>query len=195
MLPYPQDANELVSIVGIDPGSETLGCSILCFNLRTFEIISVEAVTFIGSKLTSSDWTGEIFNDRIQRIQAHERNLLQLFQRINPLIIAIESPFMSVRRPSAYGALTEVVCAVRNAVLQFDVWRPLYLVDPPNAKKAVNAKGNADKEGVKAGLKTIPELMQALQVPIEHLDEHSIDAIAVGYYFYLQFKHSSMSHF
>lgn len=71
---------------------------------------------------------------------------------------------------------------LRQSVMQYDQWLPYYMVDPPTVKKAVGAKGNADKEEVKRQLLLIPEIVEKSLVDLSTLDEHSIDAIAVGYF-------------
>jgi Holliday junction resolvasome RuvABC endonuclease subunit len=86
---------------------------------------------------------------------------------------------MNLRRPQAYGALTEVVSMIRSTVIDHDWFVPFSLVDPPTVKMAVGAKGNADKDGVMAAMKLIPEITALIDCST--LDEHSVDAIAVGY--------------
>jgi Holliday junction resolvasome RuvABC endonuclease subunit len=184
MLPIPEDDNYITSVIGIDPGSETLGCGIVYFNCFTFEIVGCEAYTFKGSKLPGSDWLMQTFNDRIKRIDALKENLINIFNKVLPVSICAEAPFMSMRRPSAYGALTEV--------MEHDAWKTLYLVDPPSVKVCIHAKGNADKEMVKQAMLLVPELTQTCTTPIAFLDEHSVDALAVAYWMYLQLRDSKL---
>lgn len=192
MLAYPTDLNTTVSVVGIDPGSESLGFCDFKFDLLTFEIVSINPATFFGSRLNNDPWLTEIYGDRFARIKAHENNLLSLFEHIRPIAVVCESPFINMRRPQAYGALTEVIAAVRSAVLRYDYWKPLYSVDPSSAKRAVGAKGNADKQQVKAALSLMPHLVSALTVDLQALDEHSVDAIAIAYHQYLLYKNSTL---
>ncbi len=190
MLPIPSDTNCIVNVVGIDPGTETLGVGIVSFDINTFEIVRCEAMTFRGSRMPGSEWLGLMFNDRAKRIQAHQINLLQLLLTVNPICVACESPFINMRQPTAYGALTEVVVGIAQAVRDFDVWRPLYMVSPPQVKQAVGAPGNADKETVKAKLLAILALVSVCTTDPSMMDEHSIDALAVAYYQYLNCRES-----
>lgn len=89
------------------------------------------------------------------------------------------------RFPAAYGALVECVAYIRFALFEYDETMKLNMVDPPTAKVAVGVSGKSkDKlevmEGVerlvKEGRLIIPEGMA-----INALDEHSTDAIAVGW--------------
>jgi len=184
MLPIPSDTNELITICGIDPGSEHIGLSVLKFNVLTFQLYSIDAFTITGSKLNNSQWTMDIFNDRIARIEAHEKHLIELFNYIQPNYFSVESPFINMRRPAAYGALTEVICAIRNAVQAYDRWKAPYMVDPSSAKKCIGAKGNADKNDVRIALMKIDEINHVLIKDISLLTEHAIDAIAIAYHLY-----------
>jgi Holliday junction resolvasome RuvABC endonuclease subunit len=181
MLPIPSDPNTIVSIIGIDPGSTNLGCAILSFDILTNQITCLEAYTFRGERLPGSEWTASIDNDRRKRITALEDKLFEVFMFVNPICIACESAFINVKRPSADGALTEVVCAIRSAVARFDIWRVLRMVAPSSVKNAVGAMGGGDKDAVKKALLNISELTSVVLTPITEMDEHSVDAIAVAY--------------
>lgn len=182
MLILPKNPQRIATIVGIDPGTETLGFSELDFDIETFELRRWEPVTFLGSKLLkSSDWVGQVHGARYQRLDAYGRHLQKLFDQIDPYVIACEAPFINMRRPQAYGALTEIVYEIRRAVMAHNRWKEPYLIDPSTVKNSVGAKGNADKDAIKASIARIPELTAVLTRPLEELDEHSLDSGAVAY--------------
>lgn len=178
-----KNTNTIVNIIGIDPGTNTLGFSVIYFDCKTLTILSTFATTFIGEKLSRyDDYSRFLHGDRFMRLRAHEENLLHLFRQFQPFQVVAESNFMNTRRPQAYGALVETVSAIKSALYRFDPWKPLYLIDPPTVKKAIGAKGNADKEEVKRCLlKLEDDLHYQGDIPITALDEHSIDAIAIAY--------------
>ena len=189
MLTMPQGSSDTVSIVGIDPGTQNLGVAVLLINIVSFKIVYSEAWTIVGSRLAGKDsWAEELHGARFSRIAALEQNLLNIFRHFRPLEIACESPFYSQRHPQAFGALTEVICGVRNAVINYDQWKYLHLIDPPSVKQAVGAKGNAQKEIIKEKILQLTELCYSGNIPIQFLDEHSIDALAVGYSCYKTLK-------
>lgn len=189
MLVIPKDSPSLVSVIGIDPGSETLGLAVLTYDLQTKLIVGCKANTYVGSKLRyNSPWIEEIHGARTARIKAHEENLVNIFKIERPVAIACESPFFNQRRPQAYGALTEVATAIRNAVLEYNEWLRLYFYDPPTVKRAVKAAGNALKDEVKAKVKQLDNLNYNGDKPLDSLDEHSIDSIAVAYCHYLKMR-------
>ncbi len=180
MLTMPEASSSIASIIGIDPGSHALGVSVLKFDIRTLEIVSIEAWTLIGKKLVGKDdWVTGVFGERDGRVFALQEELLEIFQYYQPLMIASESPFINSKFPQAGLALTVVVSGIRHAVMQFDVWKPLYLIDPPSVKIAVGAPGNAPKEVVKEKIIQLG-LNYVGPTPLSELDEHSIDASAVA---------------
>jgi len=189
MLTLPESSQTYATIVGIDPGTETLGFAELDFDIRTFEIVGWRAQTYYGSKLLKgSDWVAEVHGARYKRLQAHRKNLIKLFEQIEPYVIACEAPFINMRRPQAYGALTEAVYEIRLAVQAHCAWKELYLFDPSSVKNAIGAKGNADKDAVKASILKIKELSSVQPGVLEGLDEHSLDSLAVAYVAYQQLK-------
>lgn len=186
MLTMPKEAPSVVSICGIDPGSNTLGLAILRFSIETLDIVSSEAMTLHGKKTARYSWTTEIHGERHGSIESNREFLLQLFIAERPLQIASESPFFNHLHPSAYGPLVESISAVRQAVMQYDLWKPLYMIDPPTVKNAVGVKGNrGGKEGKELMRQAVLSLASVLKyagaIPITALDEHSIDALAVAY--------------
>ncbi len=192
MLRMPDDAERVATIIGIDPGSDTLGVGVITFDLVDLDIVSSRAFTLNGTRNGRGTFTTEIHGDRLGRIESHRANLVGVFRHFQPLEIACESPFMSRRMPSAFGALTETVSAVRQAVMQYDVWRYLNLIDPPTVKRAVGVAGNTGgPEGKKLMTQAIARIADILaydgEVPIEQLDEHSIDGLAVAFCHFTQF--------
>lgn len=180
MLTMP-DSSPYASILAIDPGTETLGIACIEYDCRTGVIHGSEAKTFKGSKLGKNSWVAEIHGDRFNRINAHRTNLARILNIVQPAFIASESPFFSRAHPQAYGALTEIVYALQLTIFAYDPLMSVQMVDPPTVKNAVGAKGNADKEGVRVGVLAIPDLNYAGRIPLEALDEHSIDSLAVAY--------------
>ena len=55
------------------------------------------------------------------------------------------------------------------------------MIDPSTIKKAVNASSFADKQNVKKAVMSLVDINY--EGNIDELDEHAIDALAVGYCF------------
>jgi Holliday junction resolvasome RuvABC endonuclease subunit len=188
MLSVPADPCETVTLIATDPGSESLGCACFTLDIRTLSIVNIWARTYHGSKLYPNTYTAFLHGERLAKIEAHEALLLKVLQDERPVCLVCESPFINMKRPQAYGALMEVISAIRSAMRQYDFQRPMYMVDPPSAKKAVGAPGNADKLTVQQHILANQEIMRALSSPLHSLDEHSFDAIAIGYHQVLQYR-------
>ena len=172
-------------IVGIDPGSTTLGFSILEYDLHSFEIVRSYARTFNAGKMKLSELDIVNHSERYARIYELMDALYDAFVELQPNFVISESPFMAMRRPQAYGALVEVVFAIRSALRKYDPTMNLDLIDPPRAKNAVGAPGNAKKEQVHDSLK---KLLSSLHFDesrssksFDELDEHSVDGLAIAY--------------
>jgi Holliday junction resolvasome RuvABC endonuclease subunit len=193
MLPYPLDKNAQACIVGIDPGSETLGVCILYFNVVTIQVTEIITNTYIGSKLPISPMLSLMHGDRVSRIAAHQLNLINIYRQHNPVAVVSEAPFYNPRRPNAFGALVEVICAIRNSVINYSDTMCLYQIDPASVKRAIGAKGNADKDVVKQHIGLIPEIVNNLKIPLNLLDEHSIDATAVAYHHLLSYRNNQLN--
>lgn len=176
---------EVGRIVGIDPGSTTLGFSILEYNLRSFKIVRTCAYTFNANKMRLDALDIANHSERYARIYELMDALYDAFLTIRPNFVISESPFMAMRRPQAYGALVEVVFAIRSALRKYDPTMTLDLIDPPSAKNAVGAAGNAKKEQVQAALKKLLSILNFDEAhsaaPFDKLDEHSVDSLAIAY--------------
>lgn len=182
MLEMPENASPLITVVGIDPGSETLGYAELKYDSRTKEIVSTFACTFIGSKLCKNLLTLRYEEHRHLRIKAHSENLLKMFNAAEPDYVVAESSFINVKRPVAYGVLMEVMAGIRHAMSQYDPYAYFGTIDPSSIKNAVGVKGGSkDKDLIKHALMKIPELNYKGDIPIANLDEHSCDALAAVY--------------
>ena len=185
MLPFPPDPTPF-RIVGVDPGTDTLGAATLDVYLGTGQVCLVEVHTFHGERLIREYREIEsIHGHRVARLLAHEDNLFGYFSYTQPHCIISESPFLG-RFPQAYAALTDCISSIRRAVMRYNMFLPLLQVDPPTVKLAVGVKGRGTtKDDVKRGLMKLlvetGKLQNPNQVDIEALDEHSVDAIVVAY--------------
>lgn len=180
MLHLPPGGSSIAKVIGIDPGSETLGVGIMSFDTVSQAILRTDAFTVFGSKLGGNEWLGFLHGDRFQRIAQLSQNLTHLFRQEVPLAIAVESPFFNHLRPQAYGVLMEVMAAIRQAVWDYDPWHELYLIDPSSVKKAAGVLGNANKDTMREAIRILSPQLH-LTCDVDLLDEHSIDAVAVAY--------------
>ena len=185
----PPEIETPFRVVGIDPGTETLGFSVLDLSLTSGKITVAHSETLITQKMLA-DYRQEeqTYGGRTARLMALEDRLFLMFEHLQPHAICAESPFLS-RFPQAFAALTECVSYVRRAVCRYDRYKPLELVDPPTAKKAVgvSVKRGITKDDVRAAIEKLP-IEYAEGIVLDALDEHQVDSIAVAYHQTLIFK-------
>lgn len=175
------DSNSF-KLVSIDPGTDNLGFCIMDISYENFSILKTTVSTIVASKSVFEDsLISQIHGYRMARIQKLKQTLIDHFNKINPAIIVCESPFFNPRRPGAFQPLAEILFAIKESTIEYNSWLPLYLIDPSSIKKSVNAPGNADKIIMKKQVCSLTDLNYEGDVTLEDLDEHSIDAIAVGY--------------
>ncbi len=151
-------------ILGIDPGTNILGYSILIGNKNTLKITSCGVL-----KLKSTD--------------SHFKRLHQIFSQISALIelhrpsdMAIEAPFYGKNIQSmlklgrAQGAA--ILAGVENNLT-------IEEYSPRRIKQSITGNGNASKERVARMI----ESMYTLPKATVHLDETDAIAVAVCHYF------------
>lgn len=179
------------TILGVDPGSETMGYGVLKVDTETLKITDASAFTIKGSRSQHMrQWDSDLYSDQIARIRAHQVEFLRVLNEVDPDVVICESAFYNRLRPNAYEVLVRVQTMLRDTLSKWDCWRELYLIDPPTAKKSFGAAGNAKKEAMLAALKANPELNHF--PGILELDEHSVDALAVGHHYYKHIQKSRL---
>lgn len=173
------DDDDTFSILSTDPGTSTLGYCVTKLQIETLKLIDAYAWTVDSTRLAFyKDEIVDVHGEKFARIISHKRNLENVLRFYNPLFVVCETPFFNRLRPSAGGPLYELYTTIEQTVFEWDQYKPLYGIDPKSVKKAIGAAGNAKKPDMLARIKEIDELAC---VKPDFLDEHSIDAVAVGY--------------
>lgn len=182
MLVIPDNSEDSINLIGIDPGTTMVGLSVINLDIETLKINYSKAWSVNANKLIDNDaWVEYLFSARTNRVLAIRKMLERVFKYFKPTIITSESPFINSRFPQSGIALTEVLSAITAAVMAYDRWTTLHLISPSEVKNAVKAKGNADKTEMKRCITLISDLNYAGEIPMVELDEHAIDALAVNY--------------
>lgn len=171
--------------MGIDPGTDTLGVSVLDVHLHLNTLSLVFAQTFQGAQMAQHyRYIMQVHGDKVARLKAHEDNLYYLLTLYQPHEVISEAPYMG-RFPAAYGALVQCMDSIRGALIRYDPMLPLHTADPPTVKNAVGVGGRTgDKALMATAVQQLVEqsiLLNPNGLCIAALDEHSIDSIAVAY--------------
>lgn len=174
-------------IIGIDPGLSNTGVSVFTIDYATGKILSIFAFTIVNDKLPDrTNLDPEIVIERTIKLYKLRDGIEWVLATYNPAYVVCEAPFYNRFMPMAFGALLEVVGMVHSAILQWNNNVGFHTVAPLLVKKLINTKAVKNdtlkgKELVKKAVFEIPEIMNVLEVPLDSLSEHAIDAIAVGY--------------
>ena len=151
-------------ILGIDPGTNILGYSILIGNKNTLKITSCGVLKLKGT---------DTHFDRLHQIFTQISELIQLHQ---PSDMAIEAPFYGKNIQSmlklgrAQGAA--ILAGLENKLIIAEY-------SPRRIKQSITGNGNASKERVARMI----ESMYTLPKATVHLDETDAIAVAVCHYF------------
>ena len=178
------------NLIGIDPGLNTTGVAILKVDSRTMRILSVEAFTLASAKLV--DRTGmdpEYFTERTIKLYRLKAAIQWVLGQYGPIAVGCESPFYNRLMPMAYGALLEVLNVIYSSIIEYNPNIYFQTVAPLLVKKHVGSGGQKGKLDMKNCLRNLPEIMNVMAVDLESLDEHSIDAISVGYALVKEHQH------
>lgn len=172
-------------IVGIDPGTDTVGFAVIDLDLVTGNMAIGEVHTLVGSEhLKYYRRRCATHGARFVRLQLIKESLIEGFLVQQPDAVICESPYFNPRRPGAFYALVEAVSTVKEAVYEYRDDLACLFVDPAKAKANIGVSGKSgDKEAIG------PALAQATYLKglprfaaLPYWDEHSRDALAIAYY-------------
>lgn len=169
-------------ILSIDPGLNHLGLSVTIVDFADKTVVKTVTDTVHVKDKNLNHYVVDNYGARQAKIDYLNEHLIKWIDQYQPITIAIETPFYNMRRPAAFMPLVELLYQLRLTVRTHAPTCNLALYPPSIIKKAVGAKGGAKKEEVKeqvVALESFFHLEDSL--PIEELDEHSIDSLAIFY--------------
>lgn len=167
------------NVIAIDPGLSQ--CGIAVFSMVEDQLASIHPFTIVNSQIRyESDLPIEYHTERNQRINLLCQTFRQVLQQYNPILIVCESPFFNPTRPTAFGSLTETLAVLRYETFLYNSIIPFITFSPQEVKQTFKQSGKIGKLVMKDALQARTDIVTKLITPVELLDEHSIDAIAVG---------------
>lgn len=170
------------SLVALDPGLNNIGVAHYDIDVSAKTIRSIQAYTLRSQKVPEvCGLDPELYTERILKKRNMMTCLAEALSYYKPHAVACESPFFDRRKPGSYSVLVEVLTAIHETVIDYDARVTLNMVEPLLVKNRLGVAGQKGKEVVKEALIKCNEIMSVLQNDVQTLDEHAIDAIAVGY--------------
>lgn len=173
---------ESMTFLAIDPGLNNVGIAIYKIQLNPFEFISIEAFTLKADKMVDqSGLDDDDHGERAHKLRTVEYALNAILEREDPCWVVCESPFFDRRKPGSYGVLMEVLSNITRTILNYNPLIRFSMVEPQLVKKVFGVAGIKGKEVVAEAVQKNQVVMSALITPFKDLDDHGIDAVAVGW--------------
>lgn len=173
-------------IMSIDPGTNHLGYAISDVYLGVPDsLMTVVHVETLDAFDLARRYTTllEVHGEKVTKLYALEQALKRIIERFKPDIVISESPYMA-RFPNAFSALIECLKTIRSVLIEYDPCMALKLIDPATIKSRVGVSGKSgNKDLMTNAIKRLINEEKISFIDTSILDEHSIDAIAVGYAF------------
>lgn len=176
----------ITTILAIDPSSNCTGVAIFEVDDYTGDIVSIVADTIEVNKLVYDPDVEELHSDKMNRLIKLEYKFNQILDEYNPQVVVIEGSFYNPTRPNAFKSLSEVISLLHRASIEHNKNVPFITLSPKTIKNSINSLVVTDKgkDVIKDSIKLIPEIYNLVCNFIDKLDNHGIDAIAVGYAFF-----------
>lgn len=170
-------------VLSIDPGSKNMGIAVLEDKLDGSKKLIKSAQTFLlKDNHPAYTYALDIHGSLSVRLMVMRDILINFIRTERPHAVIIESNYLG-KFAQSFAVLTECVAVARSVLYEYDPFIPLYTVDPTTVKTNAGMKKikGTDKEDVKRALISRQDL--DWHVNPHMLDEHSIDACAIGYYY------------
>lgn len=171
-------------ILSADPGSTMMGLAIteISPDFKTLTVVDATTVNLAKLLNRNEQSRAELFGDKVTKLHILRQAVSKYAEAWEPLIAIAETPYKG-RFAQAYAVLTECYSAIRLGLYDHNPAMVLNGIDPSSVKASVGVNGRSgDKELMRAALLNLPDLV--LTIPLVLLDEHAIDAIAVGYSYF-----------
>lgn len=171
------------NIIAFDPGTQTTGVAIMEIDSRTDNIISILPFTLHSKRLPVHAPLTDIHSNRLHQLFAFQHYISELFLDYRPSAVIAEAPFYYRKCPGAYQPLLEVVAMLQRCVVDYSFTCEFHTYEPLVVKRYIGAALSSDKNSVKTAILSNSSVISKVTCDLEQLDDHAIDAIAVGYAF------------
>lgn len=171
-----------IRILACDPGTNSLGLSIQDVNLTEGVCTVLDAYTVHVPRVMKLYCSDTLYynDERVAKLKAVEYAVSNYARAWEVERAVTESPYMG-KFPAAYAALVSCISAIRSGCSIYDKTLYLDIIDPATIKRHLGVKGNSgDKALMLAGIQKCEAIDLSL-IKLDDLDEHSVDAIAVGH--------------
>lgn len=164
------------NIMGIDPGSRTVGVCIYTISPK-LELIKIYTYT-LNIDSNNNEHLG-IHENILERTSKLETIIKFIYHIYNPMIVAMESSFINMSRMGAVIPLTKSIHSIESILYNVDKHIKLISMPPGVIKKVFNSK-QVGKDAVLDALEKHKHITEKLYKK-KVITEHEVDAIAIAY--------------
>ncbi len=169
--------SETLNIIGIDPGSRSLGMALVVMLGDRVIDVGVETLHFDVLKYQYPECYRE--GSPADRILVLTDTLRRRLKQLDANCLFIESPFINPGRISAFKPLVELNKTILEVVTEvYGRQFPVAFLAPVAVKKQMKTE-KLDKDSMKKALLNNTQLTNFTTL-LEQADEHSLDAVAVA---------------
>lgn len=164
---------DTINILSIDPGSN-LGVSIYTVTVPELQIVNIITYNINLNSITVTDHDTLLY--KLRYLKDTIASLCYMYQ---PRILAIEAAFVNARFPKSGMYLAQYISVIKMTTVELNSYIRIFEYAPKYVKSYIGAKGTADKNDMCRVIKTIPDIVNIIN--IDMLSEHEIDSLAIGY--------------
>ncbi len=168
----------VIRVIAIDPGA--INCGIAIMDMDYTGAINLVYVNTITTQhyLKSVKDIVQMHGERFARNTIIGRIVTELMLTYNPRVVACEAAYLS-HYPEAFKALVETITTLKNTIFNYDESIHFHLLEASVVKANLNVKGDSGDKSLMLNALLAKTLINC-SVDLNTLDEHSIDAIAIG---------------
>lgn len=179
MLRVPE-SHACLRVLGIDPGGSSLGLSMLVWDFAR-EILTVEHAFTVTATHLHYPIAETNHHKRLARLMHLSDQFTNHLREFAPHVVVSESPFMG-SFAAAFKSLSEVMIRLQQDVYIYNPHVPFLTYAPLQVKQGIGVnlkrRKGLEKEDNRQALQNLTQLQW--KTPFEVLDEHAVDATAVG---------------
>lgn len=166
----------MFSIIGIDPGSNTLGAAIITAT-DSGTITAIESFLFNIHHIQEDRKNNKL----IRKLHYIRSMIIDLLEEYAPVVaVSLESPFIYNSRPAAVIPLSSIKGVIEETCITFNPEILLRTITPSEVKTSIGVHGNSgNKEDILNALVAIPEISSKIDLTL--LTDHEWDAITIAY--------------
>jgi Holliday junction resolvasome RuvABC endonuclease subunit len=178
-IPEPRFPDQSVRICAVDPGTTYLGLAVLDWKWGDLQAEVVWAGTLHAVDPTHQNSYSETCGKRDARMAILKEGYRDFLTIAVPTFCCTETPFMQRLKLSAYESGVELQQMLRNTLYEVYPEKVLHGYNPIIVKSFVGVEAKGTDKSHMAKAVTALYANHTL-IDLHQLDEHSIDAVAVG---------------